>query len=420
MMFNTIGITTFLLLMACLSHAEIEIEDVKSNRDAKVLPIFQVVRFPNDPCIISSGTKNGTCYTAEECSSKGGSNGGSCASGFGVCCTFTIGCGGSSSENCTYFEVSSLTTTGACSGKICKLSSDICQIRLDFTTFVITGPSTSTVSTHYVLNGNMIPTVSPNFATRYMSKQGSCATDIFVVSHQQNVPELCGTLTGEHVFFDTGSTECHDMTFNIGQHAIGVTAATTRKFTIKVSQLSCTDKNLAPPGCTQYYTGSSRTGIETFNYAQGYHLTNQRQTICVRREEGYCRICWYAASISDVDLGGKATKGVIKQHSCCQYGIIAGNDASDNGSIGGYDCLMIPGATTGTAAAAKPNCIAGAGGGIVVASGTTSKTVCSKNVPFRIEFPSDSWEWAAGTAYEGGASGKATKGAKVAYLQTTC
>ena len=36
MMFNTIGITVFLLLMACLSHAEIEIEDVKSNRDAKV------------------------------------------------------------------------------------------------------------------------------------------------------------------------------------------------------------------------------------------------------------------------------------------------------------------------------------------------------------------------------------------------
>merc|ERR1711936_488059 len=107
--------------MACLSHAE---EEVISNRDAKVLPIFQVVRFPNDPCIISSGTKNGTCYTAEECSSKGGSNGGSCASGFGVCCTFTIGCGGTSSENCTYFEVSSLTTTGPCKGRICKLSSE--------------------------------------------------------------------------------------------------------------------------------------------------------------------------------------------------------------------------------------------------------------------------------------------------------
>ena len=38
------------------------------------------------------------------------------------------------------------------------------------------------------------------------------------------------------VFFDTGSTNCHDLTFNIGQHAIGVTAATTRSFTIKVSK----------------------------------------------------------------------------------------------------------------------------------------------------------------------------------------
>ena len=26
--------------------------------------MFQVVRFPNDPCVISGGSKNGTCYTA--------------------------------------------------------------------------------------------------------------------------------------------------------------------------------------------------------------------------------------------------------------------------------------------------------------------------------------------------------------------
>ena len=30
-----------------------------------------------------------------------------------------------------------------------------------------------------------------------------------------------------------------------------------------------------------------------------------------RREEGNCRVCWYAASITDIDLGGKVTKGVI-------------------------------------------------------------------------------------------------------------
>ena len=28
------------------------------------VPVFQVVRFPNDPCIVDEGSKNGTCYTA--------------------------------------------------------------------------------------------------------------------------------------------------------------------------------------------------------------------------------------------------------------------------------------------------------------------------------------------------------------------
>ncbi len=42
-------------------------------------------RFTNGPCE-GSGNRNGTCYTSQECESKGGTDGGSCASGFGVCC----------------------------------------------------------------------------------------------------------------------------------------------------------------------------------------------------------------------------------------------------------------------------------------------------------------------------------------------
>ncbi len=42
-------------------------------------------RFPNDICPGASGM-NGTCYTQEECSARGGTNGGACASGFGICC----------------------------------------------------------------------------------------------------------------------------------------------------------------------------------------------------------------------------------------------------------------------------------------------------------------------------------------------
>ena len=42
-------------------------------------------RFKNDPCY--AGTKNGTCYTASECEQRAGVNAGSCAQGYGVCCT---------------------------------------------------------------------------------------------------------------------------------------------------------------------------------------------------------------------------------------------------------------------------------------------------------------------------------------------
>merc|ERR1712004_566559 len=57
------------------------------------LAIFQVVKFPNIPCEVTGGTKNGTCYTSEECSD-----------GYGVCCIFSLGCGSTIAENCTYFE----------------------------------------------------------------------------------------------------------------------------------------------------------------------------------------------------------------------------------------------------------------------------------------------------------------------------
>ncbi len=46
--------------------------------------VFQVISFPNDAC--DGGSRNGTCYTEAECDSRGGTNAGSCASGFGVCC----------------------------------------------------------------------------------------------------------------------------------------------------------------------------------------------------------------------------------------------------------------------------------------------------------------------------------------------
>ena len=51
-----------------------------------VLSLFTIVRFANTFCFGNNGF-NGTCYTSVECSALGGTAAGSCAAGFGVCCT---------------------------------------------------------------------------------------------------------------------------------------------------------------------------------------------------------------------------------------------------------------------------------------------------------------------------------------------
>ena len=49
------------LLIFSLVSGEVPEEEI-IERKAKILPIFQVVKFPNDVC--NGGTRNGTCYTA--------------------------------------------------------------------------------------------------------------------------------------------------------------------------------------------------------------------------------------------------------------------------------------------------------------------------------------------------------------------
>jgi len=398
------GLVLFSLFQVIKSE-EVQVEEVKnSNRLSKLLPVFQVVRFPNDPCEISAGSKNGTCYTAEECSNKGGTNGGTCASGFGVCCIFTIGCGATSSENCTYFEVTG-AVAGACRSRICK-QTNICQIRLDFDTFIITGPVTTSLSIAKATGGMAAPT-----AKTAMSHKTTCATDQFSVSNAPNVPTVCGTLTGDHIYFDTIET-CHSLNFNFGTTAYGTTIPSTRQFSIKVTQISCNDQNKAPNGCLQWHYGSSGIGyIKTFNYGEGIHLALQKQVMCIRREVGYCRVCFSADNVANVDLSGKADAGgVVKGESCCAYG------TKGTKTTGVYDCLMIPAATK-TGGGNTPSAICGGNGGIVTAAGTTGKTVCSKAVPFRMEFYSDGYEVASDDAED---DANTTKGLYVKYFQTTC
>ena len=144
----------------------------------------------------------------------------------------------------------------------------------------------------------------------------------------------------------------------------------TKFFIPKVTQIACDSPIRAPQGCTQYYYGSDTNSARSYNYnsGNGYHLANQNQKICVRRERNNCKICWYHAS-NDFNLSGiNNSQGKIA--TCCGYG--------QDGKKSNKDCLVIPSAskTDGALiAAVKGFC----GNRLVTAdAGTADKTICCK------------------------------------------
>ena len=106
---------------------------VSGERDEKQFSIFNVIKFPNTGCA-GSNSLNGTCYTATECTSREGSASGSCASGYGVCCVFSLACGGTTTANGSYAIIDSFSTTtdadpDPCTYTYCKNNDDVCKLR---------------------------------------------------------------------------------------------------------------------------------------------------------------------------------------------------------------------------------------------------------------------------------------------------
>jgi len=132
-----------LLLISLTVVVQVVCGEDEEGRQVRNLNVFNVVSFPNSECAAVSGY-NGTCYTASECSSLGGSASGTCASSFGVCCVFSIACGSSSSANNSYAVISSYSTStdsDPCTYTFCKTNTDVCKLRIDFDTMVLSAPS---------------------------------------------------------------------------------------------------------------------------------------------------------------------------------------------------------------------------------------------------------------------------------------
>ena len=124
------------------------------------------------------------CQVSKVLLLSGGSASGSCASGFGVCCTLSLGCGATVTTNNTYFASSS-GASSPCAAKVCKCSSSVCWLRLDLDGFSISSPLTTTYTN-----------TNPN-------GRGQCQTAQFTAtSGGVSTPVLCGDNTGYHMILN--------------------------------------------------------------------------------------------------------------------------------------------------------------------------------------------------------------------------
>jgi len=290
-----------LLLAPSLTEAgALSTNKTAEGRNGKVFSLFSIVQFPNLACTTTSGTyTNGTCFTSSECAAKGGSVQGNCAAGFGVCCVFSVSATGTTiSQNCTYIVNPSYpsnyvptSTPSTLTYTIAKCQDDICRIRLDYDTFILTQPVTPMATAGQCTADKLV------FTTTAETVAPGATTGAY-----GNYPYLCGTNTGLHSYLDLSptSTDTATLTFTIAD-------STTNQFKIKVTQLSCSDNyNTQQEKCFQYFTGVTGT-VSSYNYAAPYMIAAQQYTACIRQEKDHCCIQWSQQSSTTFRaVGGRA------------------------------------------------------------------------------------------------------------------
>jgi len=257
----------------------------RTEKDARQFSLFSIVTFKNDQCTTAGGLK-GVCLTSSECQSQG-SVSGNCAASFGVCCYLKVDtCGGTVSRNCTYIESPSFpsdySTTGSCSYTVSRCQDDICQIRLDFTSVTLQQPVSGTSST-----------TADCSDTKLDITGGTSSSSIF-----SNPPTLCGTLTGQHVYIDSGRAS------TAATLAFTLATSESNSWRVKVTQIECWNPTRAPPGCLQYFYGERRYNVQSFNWdgtstcSTGCLFDEQSYSICYRPEKGTCGIQYSAQQVS--------------------------------------------------------------------------------------------------------------------------
>jgi hypothetical protein len=176
-------------------------------------------------------------------------------------------------QNNSYAIISSYSTSSdsdPCVYTICKSASDVCKIRIDFDTMVLSDPYSTTASA-VLLDGG---------------RTGKCLEDTLQVINPgyASTPVICGYNTGQHMFVPAAD-ECNTILINVDTG----TTSTTRKWQIKTTQYTCESEMAPVQSCLQYFT-SDYGEIASFGWdtsastvaSSQTHLTNQKYDICIR------------------------------------------------------------------------------------------------------------------------------------------
>merc|ERR1739838_1189506 len=287
---------------------------------------------------------SGVCVTSEECSNSGdtiATASGNCASGFGVCCMRRIVAPGSITQDLTHiqnedFPAAEAALRGAVAPPATDRAvnimggADICAIKVEFITVQLNNPS----------------------------DVGVCGEErISVTTPARNpgagfgVENLCGVLTGQHIFVDVApAVGAMAMTLNIDTSGVSF----DRMWKILVRQIQCDDVNRPPGGCLQYHTGLSGQ-LTSFNGARTgdahQMIQNQNYKICIKRAAGMCGVTYReatsgAGTIDSFNLGAAdtPTQAIIIQ----PMGLLCGGKLSSASNeivpgpvAGGFDVRVV-------------------------------------------------------------------------------
>ena len=145
-----------------------------------------------------------------------------------------------------------------------------------------------------------------------LPSMGDCTNDTFTITgadsiSMKNMPiNLCGILTGQHLYVSVKTVSSVKITMNL-------TSTGSQKYNILIRQYDSSQTDyLVPRGCLQYFRNDVGT-ISTFNNqaSMGELLNNHMYSACIAQDDAYCDVSLTANNLVMTDSSGMCSDAVI-------------------------------------------------------------------------------------------------------------